>query len=88
MIELKMKAKGRLGLAAINYWVFPRTALIDVKLASVPSALGPLSNGCLAKKFSKREKKRERERDWLERFHSPKTTRKDLKEEVMRSAAE
>lgn len=38
----------------------PRTALIDVKLASTPSALGPLSGHCFAKKFNKREKKRER----------------------------
>lgn len=65
----------------------PRTALIDVKLASTPSALGPLSDHCFAKKFNKREKKR-KERDWFKWFHSPKMARKDLKEEVMRSAAE
>lgn len=64
----------------------PQIALIDVKLASAPSAPGPLSDDCFAKQFNKREKKRERaigSNDF-----TATAARKDLKEDVMSSAAE
>lgn len=50
LIALKMKAiwSGCVSVAAINYWVFPWIALIDVKLASTPSALSPLSSDYVA----------------------------------------
>lgn len=79
LIALKMKAirLARVSVAAINYWVFPWIALIDVKLASTPWALSPLSGYYVA------EIKKMRVNSF-ERFHTPKNTLADSEEEMIK----